>query len=379
MAATCDVAVVGLGAVGSAVTEALTRRRLRVIGLDRYSPPHPLGSTHGRSRIIREAYYESPVYVPLVQRAYAEWERLAVESRRPLLRRTGGLMLGPPEGELISGARRSAETHRLVHEVLQTAEVRRRFPHLRVAEGTVAVREHRAGFLDPEACVTACLELAVRSGADLWLQRRVTGLRPEGQSLLLTAGTERISCGRVILAAGPWLPGLLGSLPLPLTVERQVMWWFRPAREPSVFSAERHPVFLWEWEPGRFFYGIPDHGHGVKVAVHHEGGGADPDRVERSVTRDELDSMRALLRRFIPDLDGDPAEHAVCLYTNTPDRHFVLGPHPDLPLALLASACSGHGFKFASALGQVLADLVKEGETEFDLNPFDVRRFRAQE
>ncbi|HSB52757.1 MAG TPA: N-methyl-L-tryptophan oxidase [Gemmatimonadales bacterium] len=375
MPATYDVAVVGLGAVGSAATEALACRGLRVIGLDRFRPPHPFGSTHGRSRIIREAYYESPAYVPLVQRAYREWDRLAAASGRTLLRQTGGLMLGAPDGELIAGARLSAESHRLPHDLLDTGELRRRFPHLRVMDGTVAVWEPRAGFLDPEACVSACLELAVRGGAELRLETPADDWRPEGDSIRLTAGAERISCGTMILAAGPWLPGLLGRFLPPLVVERQVMWWFRPASRASAFTADHHPVFIWEWENGRFFYGIPDHGHGVKVAVHHEGRPADPDRVERGVSRTELDGMRNLLRRFIPDLDGEPVEHAVCLYTNTPDHHFLLGPHPDQPRVLLASACSGHGFKFASALGEVLADLVERGETEFDLGPFDVRRF----
>jgi sarcosine oxidase len=372
-----DVAVVGLGAAGSATIQALARRGLRTIGLDRYHPPHHHGSTHGRSRVIREAYYESPAYVPLVQWAYQEWDRIGRDSGRPLLRQTGGLMLGSADGELVAGALQSATLHGLPHELLGPAEIRRRFPIFEVSNEQVGLLEPRAGFLDPEGCVSACLELSVRAGATLRFETLVTGWRRSGAGLRVHTSGGDVECGALVLAAGPWLPALLGESVLPLTVERQVMYWFEPLSAPERFGADRCPVFIWEWDQGRFFYGIPDHGHGFKTAVHHEGQLVSPEGLDRSVGAAELEAVRALLLRAIPDAPGRLREAAVCLYTNTPDRHFVLGRHPDEPGIMLASPCSGHGFKFASAIGEVLADLVVAGESRFDLGLFAPGRFRV--
>ncbi|MEO8636746.1 MAG: N-methyl-L-tryptophan oxidase [Gemmatimonadales bacterium] len=374
MTSRAEVAVVGLGAAGSAALLALARRGVRAVGLDRYSPPHPLGSTHGRSRIIREAYYESPVYVPLVQAAYEAWARIEDESGRRLLDVTGGVMLGPAESGLIQGALRSARAHGLRHELLDGVELQRRLPAFAIPEGTVGLWEPRAGILDPEACVTSCLELAERFGADLRRNTRVTGWSRLGEGIRVETTTGSLDCGRVILAAGAWMGELCGELGLPLTVERQVMAWFAP--EPRApFMADALPVFIWEWEPERTFYGIPDQGAGFKVAGHHDGETTTPDTVDRTVTPRDIDGLRALLRRFIPAADHPPTDAVTCLYTNTPDRDFVLGAHPQEPRVLLASPCSGHGFKFASAVGEVLADLVIEGTTPMDLVPFRPDRF----
>ena len=379
MAATFDVAVVGLGAAGSAILQALARRGIRAIGLDRFHPPHTHGSSHGRSRVIREAYYESPVYVPLVQRAYLEWARLAHDTGRTLLTQTGGLMIGPARGELVAGALRSATTHGLPHELLRSDEVRRRFPVFNVGEDAVGLLEPRAGFLDPEECVAACLDLAARYGATIRTGTPITGWSGTRDGLLLESPAGDIACGRAVLAAGPWLPALLGGAGLPVTVERQVMYWFEPAAGARRFAPNRCPVFLWEWEPGRFLYGIPDHGHGFKAAVHHEGLEVTPDAVDRNVGLGEVEAIRELLSRTIPDAPGRLREATVCLYSNTPDHHFILGPHPDEPRVVLASACSGHGFKFASAVGEVVADLVVAGGTDLDLSAFAPGRFTESE
>lgn len=369
-----DVAVVGLGAAGSAILEALARRGLRAVGIDQYDPPHTLGSTHGRSRVIREAYYESPVYVPLVQCAYREWGRLAAESGRQLLTVTGGVMIGTPGSELVEGARASAVTHGLPHEVLDATELRRRFPVFAVRDDEVGVVEPRAGFLEPEACVTACLELAARHGAEVRTGLRVTGWARQGGAIRLETGAGSIETGRVVFAAGPWLPSLLPAGALPLEVERQVMYWFTPLRHPERFAAERCPVFIWEHVAGRMFYGIPDHGFGFKTALHHEGARVAPDQVDRTVRPPEIAAIRELLGRTIPDAPGELRESAVCLYSNTPDHHFLLGPHPAESLVYLASPCSGHGFKFASAIGDVVAESLHQGASPLDLTPFRPER-----
>jgi sarcosine oxidase len=373
--ATADVAVVGLGAAGSAILQALARRRVSAVGIDRFHPPHIHGSTHGRSRVIREAYYESPAYVPLVQGAYREWARIAGETGRPLFTRTGGLMIGPEDGGLVAGARRSATEHALPHELLSALEIRRRFPAFAPDRDQVGLLEPRAGFLDPEQCVSACLELAHRHGATLRLGTMVRSWRRNGSGIRLETSGGALDCGRVVFAAGPWLPSLLEGGLLPLTVERQLMYWFDPLTDPEQFRADRCPIFIWEYARDRFFYGIPDHGHGFKTALHHEGEVVTPDSVDREVKASEVALMRALLQRTIPGAPGALREAAVCLYTNTPDYHFVLGSHPGEAGIILASPCSGHGFKFASAVGEVVADLVVAGRTGYDLGPFSPSRF----
>jgi len=371
-----DVAVIGLGATGSNALLALARRGLRVIGFDRFSPPHTLGSSHGRSRIIRQAYYESPAYVPLVRLAWERWQALERDLGQRLLQPTGGLMLGPADGELIQGAAASARQHGLPHERLDRRALGGRFPEFAVAEGTQGLFEPMAGILDPEACVAGALALAARAGAEVRMGVGLARIENEGEHLAVRCGQGRpVPVGRVVLAAGAGMPALLGGA-VPLAVERQTMLWFSP-RQPGAWSASARPVFIWEWEAGRFFYGIPDQGHGVKVARHHEGEPGQPGETEQAVRADEEAAMAALVRRFLPTLGDRPIASAVCHYTNTPDHHFVVGPHPDDGRIMLASACSGHGFKFASALGEVLADLVIEGKTGLDLTPFHPGRFRV--
>jgi len=374
VASRAAVAVIGLGAMGSAAALALARRGIPVLGLDRFHPPHQFGSSHGRSRIIREAYYESPVYVPLVQRALDLWRALEQESGRTLFQPTGGLMLGLPEGELVTGSRLSAQAHGVPVQLLDAAEIRRRYPELRPERGTIGVLEERAGFLDPEGAVEACLTLAQRAGAAFRYGTPVSGWRRSRNGLVLATTAGTVECDSAILTAGPWTEPLLGGLRLPLAVERQVMYWFRPPTA-GLFGPDRLPVFIWEWAPGRFFYGVPDHGAGLKVARHHEGQLVTPDGMARSVGVEEIAEMRVILRDRIPDADTPPAGTMTCLYTNTPDCHFVLGPHPDEPRLIVASACSGHGFKFATVIGEILADLATTGTSPYDLSLFRPDRF----
>lgn len=377
MATKYPVIIIGLGATGSAALLALARRGVKALGIDRWKPPHTNGSTHGRSRIIRQSYYESPAYVPLVRRAWDLWLQLEKESGRPLLRKTGGLMLGPADGELIAGARQSATLHALPHEMLTTSAIRRRFPQFTVPDATVGLYEENAGALDPEACVTASLEQAARRGAQMAFGADVTGWKEEGDGVVVTTSRGKAQGDHLILAAGPWMSSLLQGAELPLTVERQLLWWFEPKKNAWRFESKRCPVFMWEWEYGRLIYGIPDDEHGLKVAIHHEGPVVDPNKVDRVANVSEALFLRRLLDGHIPDVNGTLKEGAVCLYTNTPDQDFVIGPHPASARVTIASPCSGHGFKFASAVGEVLADLVTTGRSSFDLSPFNPRRFTA--
>ena len=373
MSGSYDVVVVGLGAMGSAATFHLARQGQKVLGLDRFTPPHSFGSSHGQTRIIREAYFEHPLYVPLVQRAYQLWAELEHLSGRDLLRITGGLMIGRPDGVLVSGARRSAEQHRLRHELLAAAEVPTRFPALRPADDMVALWEPRAGILFPEACVSAHLTLAQTHGATLRYDEPVASWRNDGDGVRVVTDHGEYRASQLLLTAGSWIRSLVPELNLPFTVERQVLYWFAPRADPAIFAPARCPIHLWEAAPRNFFYGLPDLGNGVKVARHHAGEVAHPDQLRREVSDAEVAAMRELVGRFLPDADGALRSAAVCTYTNTPDEHFWIDRHPQQAQVLIASPCSGHGFKFSSVIGEVLAQLVIRGESSFDLSPFRQR------
>lgn len=365
-----DVAVAGLGAMGSMAALELARRGRRVVGFDRNHPPHSLGSSHGKSRIIREAYFEHPQYVPIVRRAYELWAGLERASGRRLLIPTGGLMIGPPDGVVVSGARRSAETHGLPFEVFTPEQARRRWPMFALRRGEVALHEPRAGVLLPEAAVEAALELAAAAGAELRFDEPVEGWEA-GAAVSLSTVRGETRAGRLILAAGAWMATGLPQLELPLSVARQPLFWFDAEGE---LGPDSMPVFIWEWEPGRCIYGFPDLGDGVKVAIHHGGRTTDPDGVARRVEKGEADELLDVLEDCAPALAGPVADSAVCLYTNTPDGDFILDAHPADARVLIASPCSGHGFKFAPAIGEIMADLAESRSPRFDLTPFRLSR-----
>ncbi len=359
MAERWDVIVTGLGAMGSAAARELARRGLRVLGLERYAPPHAHGSTHGRTRIIREAYFEHPAYVPLVQRAERLWVELEREAGERLFVRTGGLMIGPEEGELVRGARASAEQHGLPHELLTSAEVRSRFPALAPEPRAVALLEPRAGVLFPEACVRALLRSAACDGAELRTGEPMLSWRMEGGVVRVATAIGEHVADRLVLALGPWLPEFLNGAQIHLRIERQMQHWFTPRARPEEFSPDNLPVALWETSE-RMFYTIPDFGDGVKIAVHHDGEITDPQRVRRTINEQEDASARALLERFLPDAGGGLRDRAVCLYTNSTDGHFLIDHHPMHHEVVIASPCSGHGFKFATVVGEIVAKLVAD-------------------
>jgi sarcosine oxidase len=373
MSKTADVAVVGLGAMGSAALYHLANRGIRVVGFDRYAPPHALGSTHGLSRIIREAYYEHPIYVPLVQRAYELWAELERRAERRLFVQTGGLMIGPSSGVLVRGAARSARTHALAHEELSAAAVRARFPGFTVPDDMVALFEPRAGVLDPEACVDAHLRLAASAGADLHANEPVIAWTAHARGVTIETSAACYEVGRVALCSGAWTPSLLPDADLPLWIERQVMHWFTPRSHHELFTPARCPIAMIEYAPDRFFYTLPDSGSGLKAAIHHEGPAVDPDSVTRAVDPQETTRVFELLNRFLPRAAGVHQQAATCLYTNTPDGHFFIAPHQQHEQVLVVSACSGHGFKFASAIGEAIADLLT-GQPRRDLAPFGPSR-----
>ena len=375
MSAVYDVVVVGLGAMGSASAYHLASRGMRVLGLDRFQPPHNFGSSHGRTRIIREAYFEDPSYVPLLQRAYELWAELENKSGRKLLLQTGGLMLGPRDGVLVSGARRSAEQHGLKHELLSSAQIRARFPALAAPDGLAAVWEPRAGILFPELAIQTHLELARARGAELCFNSPVLSWAPNPDGLRVNCESGTYTAKQMVLSPGAWMNSLLPSPGLPLSVERQVLFWFEPVANGAAFEPSRLPIFIWEYASHQFFYGFPDLGDGVKFALHHQGDPAEANSLLRDITPDEIETARGLLRRFIPGAAGALKSAVACMYTNTPDEHFILDRHPTLPQALIASPCSGHGFKFSPVIGEIIAHVIAGEEPRFDLSLFKLNRF----
>ena len=369
---TYDVVVVGLGAMGSATAYQLARRGLHVLGLDRFTPPHAFGSSHGETRIIREAYFEHPVYVPMVQRAYELWRDLEKESGAMLLRETGGVMIGKPDSDLVKGARHSAELHGLRHEMLTADQVRERFPALHPENDMVAVWEPRAGVLFADACITAHLAQGRHCGAELRYEESVLRWEPEGDDIRVLTTQGEYRARQLIVTAGAWISAFFPDLPL--RVERQVLFWFGHASASEMFIPERCPVHLWQFDGRRFFYGFPDLGKGVKVAFHHGGEITTVDAVRRQVEASEVEEIRTSLRRFVPAADGTPLATTVCLYTNTPNEHFLIDRHPLHQQVLIASACSGHGFKFSPVIGELLADLAQHNQPKFDLNLFRWRK-----
>jgi len=368
-----DVAIVGLGVMGGAAALELARRGARVIGFDRFEPPHRWGSSHGDTRIIREAYFEHPVYVPMVQRAFVLWRELERASGAALLQQTGGVMIGEPDSTLIAGALRSARTHGLQHEVLSASELRARVPVLNPEPGMVGVWEPRAGVLAAEACVSAQLGQARRHGADLRYDEPVSHWQADGADISVHTARGRHRARQLVVCAGAWVASLLPGVALPFRVERQLLHWFEPAATAAAFTPQRCPVHLWQFDGSRFFYGFPDQGAGVKVAFHHRGESTSADAVTREVAAAEVDDMRRTLRRLLPAADGRLRASTVCLYTNTPDEHFWIDRHPAHGNVLVASPCSGHGFKFAPVIGEIVADLVEGRPSRFDLGLFGWR------
>ena len=367
-----DVAIVGLGAMGSASAYAFARRGARTLGIDRYSPPHALGSSHGETRIIREAYFEDPRYVPMVQRAYELWDELARASGQPLMVRTGGLMIGPESGVLVAGARASGEAHVLPYERLTAGEVRRRFPVLEPSDEMVAIWEPRAGMLFPEACVAAHLSLAEQAGAELHRDEPVGRWRAEGGEFVVETSSGTYRAKHLVLAANAWLDRLLPGFPISIT--RQPLFWFEPRGRAEAFEFGRLPIYIWEPEPERFFYGFPAFQGQVKVAPHLGGVPSDPDRIDREIHPEEVAAIRARLERWMPDAAGRFVRGVVCMYANTPDSHFIIDRLPEHEGALVISACSGHGFKFSCAIGEAAAELLLEGRSRLDLELFRLRR-----
>ncbi|HEX6573560.1 MAG TPA: N-methyl-L-tryptophan oxidase [Gemmatimonadaceae bacterium] len=373
---TYDVIVAGLGAMGSATAAQLALRGKKVLGLDRWIPGHTFGSSHGDSRIIREMYFEHPMYVPLLKRAYELWADLEKRVDQKLLNIYGGLMIGRQDGMLVAGTLRSAKEHHLDHEVLSPAEVKKRYPAFDLDPDLVAVVDPRAGWLDPEQCNAAHLNVAAHHGADLRFEEPVIAWTADESGVSVTTSHASYAAEHLVLAVGARTRVLLEDLKIPLEIERQVVFWMTPP-DGSRYDRSQFPIWAYEYKPGHICYGFPQLPFGVKASVMHGGEIYDyADEVNRVIRDDEEAALKEAIKPVLPSLAESPVrDSTTCLFTNTPDHDFIIDFHADYPRVLISSACSGHGFKFASVVGEIQADMVVSGRSAFDLSPFRLSRF----
>jgi sarcosine oxidase len=370
-----DVIVIGLGGMGSAAAYHLAARGQRVLGLEKFTPAHDKGSSHGGSRIIRQSYFEDPAYVPLLLRAYELWEQLANDTGLEVYRLTGGLFIGPPDAMTVAGSQRASQVWDLQHEMLDADEIRRRFPTLSPYPGDIALYEAKAGFARPEMTVAAHINLAESAGADLHFGEPVIEWSETAGGVSVTTARGTYTAGQVVICPGAWAPALLAEFGIPITVERQVLYWFDPRGGTTPF--EEHPIWIHEDSTGMQAYGFPaidGPGGGVKVAFFRKGVVCTPETIDRTVREGEISEMRDRVARVVPALDGPCLHSATCMYSNTPDEHFVIARHPDSENITVACGFSGHGFKFVPVVGEILADLAIDGVTGHPISLFDPKR-----
>lgn len=375
-----DVIVIGLGSMGSTAAYQLAKRGQRVLGLEQFGPAHDLGSHHGGSRIIRQSYFEDPSYVPLLLRAYELWDEIERESGEEILTITGGVMMGPPESLTVTGSIESSKQWNLNYEVLDAADIRKRFPVFTPSPSTLGLYEEKAGFVRPERSVYSHLLQAEKYGAELRFFESVLSweAHPSGEGVRVVTNNGTYEAGKLVISAGAWAPQMLKDLGISLQVERHIQMFFEPTEGIEPFRIGKHPIFIWEADDYVQLYGFPSSGiggEGAKVAFFRKGQPCTPETIDRIVHDHEVEMMREYLAQGLPQLNGRFLQGKTCMYTNTPDEHFVISEHPNHPQVAVAAGFSGHGFKFASVVGEILADIVIDGKTNHPIDLFSPQRF----
>jgi sarcosine oxidase len=373
-----DVIVIGVGGMGSAALWQLARRGQRVLGIERFDLGHAMGSSHGFTRIIRLAYFEHPDYVPLLRRAYELWrqtERLAGEQ---LLYITGSLDIGGEDGRIVKGALAACQAHDLAYELLDATQLALLFPGYRLPSDYAAIWQPDGGFIACERALLAHAMLAIGAGADIHAREKVLGIEPASGRVIVVTDKGRYEAGRVIVSAGAWVSDLIPSLQGKAVPERQVTGWFRPI-EPALFAPDIFPVANLDTPIGQLYtfpsWGMP----GLKIGSYHhlhERGHADTLAREPSAADEKL--LRDAVRTFFPAANGPALRLTACMFTSTPDEHFVIDALPGHPEVIVASPCSGHGFKFASVIGEILADFATNGSSPLNLSLFSYSRLASE-
>lgn len=371
-----DAIVLGVGGMGSATLYHLAQRGLRVLGIERYDIPNDMGSSHGITRIIRLAYYEHLSYVPLLKRAYELWRQLQDMFGEQLLFTTGSLDIGRQGSQVFEGSRSSCELHNLPHEILSGEQVNERFPGYHLPDDLMALFQPDGGFLLPERCIVAHVTGAVGMGAEVHGREEVLEWRPVASGIEVTTDRSTYLTDKLVVCAGAWTGKLVPELSGLLAAERQVLGWFQPLQASS-FSLDNFPVFNMLVDEGKF-YGFPAYGiPGFKVGrFHHLYQQVDPDTMDRDVQKEDEEVLRVFTDRYFPDASGPAMSLKTCIFTNTPDEHFILDLHPQFPQVSIAAGFSGHGFKFCSVVGEIMAQLVCEGRSRHDLDFLSLSRLQ---
>ncbi len=371
-----DVIVVGVGGMGSAAVAELAARGARVLGLERSSIPHDTGSSHGVNRIIRLAYAEDPRYVPLLRRAYQRWRELENRLGEAILVTTGGIDIGAPDSETVVGATTSAREHALEHEVLDGSQIHARFPGLELPDELVGVYQPDGGFVLSERAIAGHAALALQAGAEIHGHEPVLEWEARDGGVVVRTAVAEYRARRLIVSAGAWVGKLVGGLAPVAVPERRVLLWAQTLR-PQLFTPAALPIFILDVDEG-LFYGFPEYGiPGLKIGEMRQGSRqVDPDDWDRSVIEPgDEPLLRSALGRYLPGANGPALSLKTCMFTMTPDEHFIIDRLPDAPQVVVVSPCSGHGFKFSVVVGEIAADLALEGGTSHDIEMFRIDRF----
>lgn len=377
MDALYDVIVIGVGTMGSAACDVLAARGMRVLGLERFDVPHAMGAHHGHSRMFRLAYFEHADYVPLLQRSLALWEGLnAASTLRPFVM-TGGLYAGPDGCETVEKSAQAARLHGLQHRMLTHRDMAREFPQFGLPGSFTGMYEPTAGYVVPEVAVAVMAGRAIANGAEIHGRERVVAWESTASGVRVITERAEYRAGSLAVCCGAWTSRIVADLGVSLRVTRQVLGWVSP-REPELFASGRFPCWAVEDEDHDVFYGFPmlPSNPGLKIARHVPGPTADPETLDRAgASEADEEDFREGLRRFLPRGDGPTLSMAVCMYTMSPDSHFIIDRHPKHENVVLACGFSGHGFKFAPVVGEILADLAVRGRTDLPAAFLGLRRF----
>ena len=371
---TSDVIIIGLGAMGSATSMFLSHNGIKVIGFDSYSPPHEFGSSLGHTRVIREAYHEGTTYVPIVQRAYEIWLEMNENSKVPIIETYGGLLIGRKTGD-IENALKSANKYDIPIKKMTSDEISQKFSVLNPPKEYIGLLESRGGAVFVENSINHMLNTALNNGSIHKYNERVVRWSKKSNYYLVETNLGNYKAEKLVFSSGAWITKLIPTLKLPIKIERQVLFWFSPRKNPDKFKSINLPNSGWDLDNGLSFYTMPNlENRGFKVAMHHNGEFVDPDTLIRESNDSDLKMVRDFLEEYIPDGNGELIDSKVCMYTDTPDQDFLIDSHPDDENIIICSPCSGHGFKFTPAIGEICSSLIINNSTKFDLDKFSLER-----
>lgn len=373
-----DVIIIGLGAMGSAASYYLSKNGVKVLGLDTYEPPHKLGSSHGHTRVIREAYHEGTSYVPIVKRAYELWNELDHEIEDKLILEYGGMYLGD-DGKYLSDAKKSAKKYDIPIKEFSSKEIKEKYNILNPPNNFKGLLENRSGAVFPEKAISNFLSKSINNGSSHNYNEKVIGWGKQSKFYKVETDKNNYFAEKLIFSSGAWIKNLVPSLKLPVKIERQVLFWFDPIKDKDKFHYSNMPNTGWDLDNGMEFYTQPNiENKGFKVAMHHNGKFISENDLNRESNADDLSIVKNFLEEYIPLANGKLIDSRVCVYTNTPDFDFIIDFYPNDENIIICSPCSGHGFKFTPAIGEICSEFVINNGTNYDLSEFSIKRLMKQ-